>query len=228
MGGSEARGAVVLIHGILISPKWMWPLARDLKRAGFGPVWNLGFGRGPDLTTISRRLGEELQRAASAHDGPIHALGLSMGGLLLRRMHANGALPAHPQAHYVTLGTPHAGAARAAWGVRRFPRLTRVVYGPTLRELVPGSPFLEALPQLPVQQLTSVYAGTGTDEGRSSLLPGDDDGVVETQSAHVDGAHNVLIQGVHHYVLSFRRASRAAAVQALEAGVARAADAAQG
>ena len=230
MGADASGGAVVLVHGLFLSPKWMWPLARDLKRAGFGPIWNLGYGRGPDLSTICARLGEELRhkRAAHAPAAPIHAVGLSMGGLILRRLHADGALPAHPAAHYVTLGTPHAGAARAAWGVRRFPRLTRVVYGPTLQELVPGSPFLTDLPQLPIDQLSCVYSGAGTPQGRSRVVPGDDDGVVEVASACVEGATSVLVPAVHHYWISLRRASRAATVQALQAGVARAASARHG
>ena len=222
------RGAVVLVHGLFLSPKWMWPLARDLKRAGFGPVWNLGYGRGPDLTTICARLGDELERKRAAHDGgrgwqgPVHGLGLSMGGLILRRLHADGFLPPHESAHYVTLGTPHAGAARAAWGTKAMPRLSRFVYGPTLIELVPGSPFLAGLPQLPLERLTCVYSGRGHERGRSRVVPGDDDGVVETSSARVDGAFEAYVPDVHHYWISLRRRTRRAAVDALLRGTARA------
>lgn len=224
----------MLVHGLFLSPKWMWPLARDLKRAGFGPVWNLGYGRGPDLTTICAKLGAELDRKRTEHHGgrgwhgPVHGLGLSMGGLILRRLHADGHLPPHPAAHYVTLGTPHAGAARAAWGTQALPRLSRFIYGPTLIELVPGSPFLQALPQLPLDRLTCVYSGRGHDRGRSRVVPGDDDGVVETSSARVDGAFTSYVPNIHHYWMSLRRPTRQAAVDALLEGVARAGEAQHG
>lgn len=218
------RGAVVLVHGLFLSPRWMGPLARDLERAGFGPIWNLGYGRGPSLTTICARLGAELEANRAAYDGgrgwhgPIHGIGLSMGGLILRRLYADGFLPRHDAAHYVTLGTPHAGAARAAWGTATMPRLTRFVYGPTLIELVPGSPFLRDLPQLPLDRLTCVYSGRGNERGRSRVVPGDDDGVVEASSARVEGASEAFVPDVHHYWISLRRRIRQAAVDALLRG----------
>ena len=219
--GATKGQAVVLVHGMFLSPKWMWPLARDLKRAGYGPIWNLGYGRGPNLTTICAKLGAELEELRAGHnkgkgfDGPVHGVGMSMGGLILRRLYADGHFPDRDDSHFVTLGTPHHGAARAAWGCTARPRYARFVYGPTVFELMPDSDFITNLPQLPLDKLSCVYSGRGDDIGRTKLLPGDDDGTVETSSTCVPGSEPVFVPDVHHYWLSINPRTRKAAVDAL-------------
>jgi len=216
---SEGLGGVLLLHGLLLSPIWMRGLAKQLAAAGFDPVMNLGYGRADSLRTIQNRLKKRhgARLAAAGELGPVHGVGLSMGGLLLRGLLADGTLPSHPDAYYVTLGTPHHGVWKAQWGISRFGRLATTVYGGVLRDITPESPTIAQLPHLPPDRSLSLCSGTGTEKGRMARIPGDNDGVIATAETTIPDAEQRLIPHHHHYFLSLRQPFRDATVEWLHA-----------
>jgi hypothetical protein len=212
-------GAVLLLHGLALSPRWMILIARDLRKAGFGSILNLGYRRGPDLAQISADLGaklpQRLPEGVLAGKIPLHCIALSMGGLIMRQLLADGALPAHPGARYVTLGTPHAGARKAIWARKRIPRASRLFLGPCLTDIEPGSAFLTQLQLPPLDRTLTIYSGTGTSRGRSRVLDQDNDGTIEVSSACLPGAQQLFLPDIHHWWISFVPQVRAAAVEFL-------------
>ncbi len=216
MGEGRKVQGVLLLHGLALSPWWMRWIGRDLERIGCGPVLNWGYRRGPDLDSACRALSERLRTEFPEEAPLLDVVALSTGGLIARRLLVDGALA--PGGRLVTLGTPQRGAAKAAFAVRRLGRAASWIYGANIRDLEPGSAFLDALPPPPAEQMLVIYAGTGKERGKSRLVPGDNDGTVEVSSARVAGAREVFIPHLRHWWLSFSPRVRAAIVAEFQGG----------
>ncbi len=198
-GAGEPNKGVLLLPGILLPPLVNALLARDLRRRGFRPVLNWGY-RGlhpPAVAELACRLQRRLERRFPQGAPVLHAVGHSMGGLVLRRLWANGALPG--ESRFVFLGVPHRGAAKA----ERFGNLRsfRFLFGAAGRDLRPGSAFLRDLPLPPAGRILNVLGGGPDGEGFSRLLPEDDDGTVEASSATLAGVREIRFAGVRHSCL---------------------------
>ncbi|MFQ5748557.1 MAG: hypothetical protein ACE5H3_03765 [Planctomycetota bacterium] len=115
----ERRPGILLLPGILLPPLVNALLARDLRRRGFQPVLNWGYSglHPPPVAELARRLGLRLERRFPAGVPPLHAVGHSLGGLLLRRLWGDGALPEGGRFVFPTAGpaTRPASAICAAY-----------------------------------------------------------------------------------------------------------------
>ena len=151
--GEVSGSPVLCVHGFFRNGSCMWGIRRALERRG-RPTRSVSMGRpiraieryAPPLVTALRELGAAFPGEA------VDVVAHSMGGVVLRV-----ALAEHPElaasiGRVVTLGSPHRG--------------TEVVRGPTVapehEQLVPGSAFLEALPDFrtlaPHAEVTTVAA----------------------------------------------------------------------
>ena len=105
----SARPTVVLVHGLWL-PSWtMAWLAHRLRQAGFATATF-------PYPTVSRSLAENAAALAAfvspyAARGPVHYVGYSLGGVVLRALCAAHPFPADTRV--VTLGSPHQGSAAA-------------------------------------------------------------------------------------------------------------------
>ncbi len=125
------KGGVVLLHGIWNFELVMRPVARALAREGFA-VLNLSY---PSMTKPVVDLADGLEARVAAFaksiDGPVHFVGHSLGGLIIR---------AYLQRHrptnlgkVVMLGTPNHGSEAA--DLARTLGLARITLGPVGRHL---------------------------------------------------------------------------------------------
>ncbi|TAH35821.1 MAG: hypothetical protein EYC70_12420 [Planctomycetota bacterium] len=207
--GGSSRGAVLLLHGIAMLPAFNAFLARDLRRAGFAPVLNWGYPpRMDSIEAVAERVARRLRRRFPSGLPALHGVGHSMGGLVLRRLWADGVLP--PSGRLVTLGTPHQGAVKADRHAGRW--YFRLVFAGAGQDLRPGSDFLRRLPPQPPVTVLSVVAGTGTARGLCDAVAGDNDGVVEVGSARLPGSRELFVTGVRHGVLPLHPQVRCAVV----------------
>src|SRR5690349_4127211 len=79
-------GTVVLLHGFAGLPIMNRPLARKLSRSGFD-AHELGYDSwGKSLEEVCDRLGPRIARIAESSPGPLHFVGHSMGGLVIRAL----------------------------------------------------------------------------------------------------------------------------------------------
>lgn len=189
----SGRG-VLLLHGIGLLPLWNALLARDLRRAGHRPVLNWGYPRrSAGIAEVADGIASRLRARFPGGVPPLHLVGHSMGGLVLRKLAADGVVPAGGR--LITIGSPHRGARKAElfgdlW-------LYRKLFGGAGQDLRPGSAFLRSLPSRAPAGTATVVSGTGR-RGLSLLLPGDSDGVVEVESQRLDGAEECWVPHVFH------------------------------
>lgn len=183
---------VVLVHG-LWNPRWtLSPLARRLAKSGFRPL--------PFAWDTTRAPFEESARALcrfiEGQPEPLHLVGHSLGGLLVRSL-----LHHHPRevppGRVVTLGSPH-GGSRTARVAARF-RTLRRMNGLAVAELVAGVP--AGWP--PPDREVGTVAGT-LSLGLGRLFPGlekPNDGVVTVEETQLPGAASRAVHISHTQLL---------------------------
>ena len=191
---------VVLLHGFGRSGLSLWRLEHFLKQAGYDVI-NVSY---PSTILPLDQLAEEylprrLAERLAAHDGLVHFVTHSMGGVLLRgylRRHAPVNL-----GRVVMLAPPNQGSEAADfWGRSRGVRLFA---GPNLAALGTNP---ESGPRAlaPVQFDLGVIAGTKSLPLFSKLLPPEpNDGAVTVVATHVAGMSGFLTLPATH--LSLKR-----------------------
>lgn len=204
----EVRG-VLLLHGIAAAPALNALLARDLRRGGFDPVLNWGYPpRMAGIDQVAERIAARLRQRFPQGVPLLHGVGHSMGGLVLRRLWADGVLARGGR--LVTIGTPHHGAGKAELHADRW--YFRWAMGGAGQDLRPGSAFLRALPPLPPVPTLAVVGGTGRERGLGAFTAADNDGVVEVSSARWAGGRELFVVGGRHSLMPLAPAVRRAVV----------------
>lgn len=202
-------GTVILLHGFVGLPIMSRPQARMLRRAGF-ETRELGYDSwGKSLSQICDRLLPRVARIAERSEGPVHFVGHSMGGLVIRALLTRWR-PVE-LGHVVMLGTPNAGSEVAdfvdSWMVLR-PILGQA--GPALVTRRPN-----AVEDLfgPVDYSLGIVAGDWNLPGTpfSRLFDGPHDGKVSVASTMLpEAADHIVLPLPHTMLLYHGEAHRAA------------------
>ncbi len=123
----------VIVDGIWASPN-RWSRLRLRIESEVGPckAWHYNSSGTQSLEELGARLVSELR----ALDGPFHAVGFSMGGLIIREAHRQD--PNLPLRRVVLLNSPHRGSLMA-----------HLLPLSACRDMRPGSPFLRRLDASP-------------------------------------------------------------------------------
>ncbi len=208
--------AVVLLHGLATTRYHMAALGKYLEKNGDYVVINVSYA------TTRADIEQHAQAVAEVIAGlpdleRIDFVAHSMGNIVLRRffyddLKRSGGRVDPRYGRCVMLGPPNQGA-RAAEMLRDNP-LFEKTFGQSAEQL--GAKWGEirgtlAVPPIP---FAVIAGGTGNQFGFNLLLPGDDDGVVRIDEAHLEGEtafkrvpilHSLLPQSidVHRLVLRF-------------------------
>lgn len=195
------REGVVLLHGFGALPGTMWRLASSLSACGYAtltpfyPSWRMPLDR------LADRLSEPIRTFANGLDGPVHFVGHSMGGLIIRAL-LHRYRPAQ-LGRVVMLGTPNGGSELAdlLWGNT----LSRFVLGQAGPTLVTrrDERIAECLGVIDFPM--GVIAGNRpmVDGPLAKLLPRPHDGKVSVAATHVEGESDHLVLPVTHMLLPF-------------------------
>jgi triacylglycerol lipase len=202
-GPGDRPQEVVLLHGLGRTWRSMRPVARALDRAGF-VTYNIGYpSLRHRLPVLAALVEERIARARSARHGPsgeapapLHFVGHSLGGILIRYLLAHRGL----RAGRIVLLTPPNQGARAAdffqpyfsWLLRPLPDLS--VGG--------GVPASLALPQ-------------GVEIG---LIAGGADRTVQLHETRLDGAADAAVVPCGHSFIMMRRDAQDLTVRFLRTG----------
>jgi hypothetical protein len=186
---------VVLLHGIARTARSMNRLACHLKAAGFATL-NIDYpSRSLPLNTLSRGIHGDIAQFADEVEGPIHFVGHSMGGLLIRIY--LGMVPPPRSGRVVMLGTPN-GGSELADRLQHF-ALYRAIYGPAGRQLsTAGDTCLRALP--PPDYPILIIAGRRALNPVAALsqMPRPHDGMVTVRSTRLDGMTDHIVIAASH------------------------------
>lgn len=173
---------VLFVHGIYCNAGIWHRQLSSLRRRGFGNLFTINLA--PPFGGIDRfaeqlaTRAEEVCRAAGTEK--LVLVAHSMGGLVARAWIARGGGAARA-ARLVTLASPHHGSLR-----------TRRAPGRAARDMTPGGGWIARLE---------------ADEARAPSVPGvsifseHDELVVPPQSARLEGARNVALEGFGHLEL---------------------------
>ena len=176
--GSRAAG-VVLLHGIAGRSLLLRRLERSLQRAGFATL-NLDYeSRKKPLEQLAEDIHPAVAAFAARHEGPIHFVTHSMGGLL-----AQVYIARHRPARLgrvVMLGTPN-GGSELADRLKDIP-LYRASFGPAGQQLLTTKDAtLTALPP-PDYEIGVIAGNRFLDPISAWLLPWPNDGRVSVASS---------------------------------------------
>ena len=127
---------VVLVHGLYHSAGGWALFRRWLKAEGFETLYALNYNSFlTDVPRAAERLARLVEEVRRAHPhAPLHLIGHSMGGLIIRMLLGKGLAKGVEITSVVYIGTPHRGSKLAAFGL-----------GSTARSLLIGSPLLTEL-----------------------------------------------------------------------------------
>jgi len=187
---------VILLHGILNPALIMTPIARRLRRDGYRVV-NWGYpGRSRLIEEHAAEL-DALVRSVGG-DGPVHFVGFSLGGLVIRYYLTHYDSPR--AGRLVMIGSPNHGTEKidAYYPNRWF----RWLYGTRAMAQMRASnrEFFEHM-GVPRIEFGIIAGCRGDARGFSRLLEGDDDGAVSVASARLEGAADFILLPHTHTIL---------------------------
>lgn len=187
VAGRSSWEPVLCVHGFFMGKSSLWGLRRSLESRGRrteGAFLGLPY-RGPGTYARSlRRRMEELLEATP--DARLDVVAHSMGGLVLRQVLAQAPDLAARVGRVITLGTPHHGTGL----------LRRLRFGPVYRMMARGAPYLE---ELPTFAESAPHAEVTTVASRHDLV------VYPVETAHLDGAERITLEGIGHLGLLTER-----------------------
>jgi len=186
---------VLLLHGLFNNrASWFW-FKLALRRHGFQNLvtMNLSSWHTEErLTELVAKRVDELRHSLGVDR--VHLVGHSMGGVIARNyLQLRGGAAKIDRC--VSLGSPHAGSKLAPFALT-----------PLGQVLVPNSPFLKRLAEAPIPEnarMTCIYSSK-------------DNMILPVESARLPWAENVILDGMGHTGLIYRRSALKAAIAGLQ------------
>ena len=189
---------IVLVHGLLNKPFVMKNIAKTLREAGY-PVYNWGY---PSTAHTIEEHAASLDKFVTRinTNKRIHFVGYSQGAIVIRYMLTHYHVP--NAGRFVMIGPPNHGSELA----ERFYHYAwfRMLYGhKSIKELFPDRKEFFKECGIPKLEFGIIAGGAGNKEGYSDHLPGDDDGMVSVESAHLENAADFILLDHRHLPLVF-------------------------
>lgn len=201
---------IILLHGLHMHAWAMRPFALLLEQHGFA-VERFGYYSVFQSMDKHAEALADFVRTRSMADEPLHFVGHSLGGLVLR--HFACAFPEILTGRTVTLGTPHQGSL-AAERVRQA-GLGAPVLGGSYRDALDGK-----LPEWPSEKDLGCIGGTRQHGlGRILFLTGEHDGTVLLEETRCKNMRDALALPVSHSGMLFDKTTAAQTAYFLKHGI---------
>lgn len=198
MSKTAPLGGVVLLHGHRSMPGSMWRMARALRHVGYATLVARYPSDRANLSEIVDRLAPQIERFERSTPGPLHFVGHSLGGLVIR-LHLARRRPAH-LGRVVMIGTPNGGSEWADLIAKA--RLAPLLLGPVGRHLTTSRRVDDEAALGTTDYPVGVIAGdTRFRRFVPPLLPRPNDGTVAVASTAIAGMADHIVLPVTHAVL---------------------------
>ena len=197
------REAVIVLHGLGASRRWMNNLSDFLSEEGDLEIVNVGY---PSTMGQIGEHARSLQSVIQHLDGveTVSFVAHSMGNIVIRHtLNDLATLPSAQQPkitykRFVMIAPPNHGAMAAD----RFAdnKLANLFGGDAVNQLAPskGWETLERRLATPDFEFGIIVGGTGDDEGYLRGVPGDDDMLLSVETSKLAGARDfVQVKGIH-------------------------------
>jgi triacylglycerol lipase len=184
--GPADRTPIIFVHGLYHNHTAWYLYLRWFRRWGWSHMKAINLrGKFRSIHEFARILADEVEKVmAESQSDQVDLVGHSMGGLVVRSYLTEDSVRAKIR-RVVTLGSPHRGSKLAVFGL-----------GQAVKEMVPGSTFLESLNQ-----------GVQIPEGRRfyAIYTIVDNMILPNESAKLtwDGVKNLETRIVNHVGLVF-------------------------
>ena len=193
----DAAEQVVLLHGLGRKGSAMFLLQKRIREAGY-EVHSIEYAslqEPPEV--ILEKVGEQIERYCRNDSRPVHFVGHSLGGLIVRAY--LDQKPSINLGRVVLLGTPSQGSELVdiygdSWLFK--------IMGPTARLLGTDE---DSFPNQigPPYYPLGIIAGTSSFTITDGNLPGADDGVVSVKSTKIDGMTDFLLVDTSHSMMRY-------------------------
>ncbi len=176
----------VLVHGYLRQGFNMRHLARRLSKAGYvtlSPTLPTAFA---NVADCSAKLAAFLEEHLPANAAPVHFVGHSMGGLVIRHYLSVHRVPS--LGRVVLIAVPNGGSAQARYIMGKFSSLRHL--SPALSDFAEPGPDIAPPLDAPPPEI-GIVAGTNPNLFLAKFLcgpGGENDGRVRVESARLSGA----------------------------------------
>ena len=195
---NDAAEQVILLHGLGRGGNAMFLLQKRIREAGYEAhsIEYASLQEQPDI--ILEKIGKQIERYCRNDGRPVHFVGHSLGGLIVRAY--LDQRPLINLGRVVLLGTPSQGSELVdiyddSWLFK--------ILGPTARLLGTDE---DSFPN----QIGPPYYPLGIIAGTSSFnpltddrLPGADDGVASVKSTKIDGMTDFLLVDTSHSMMRY-------------------------
>jgi pimeloyl-ACP methyl ester carboxylesterase len=192
---------VVLVHGMLSSPRAMARIERELTRNGYHVI-NFGYeSRENSIQTVTEKLGAIIHELVPGDAGAVHFVTHSLGGLVVRYYLSQRKVK--NIGRFVMIAPPNQGSIWGKTLVKNIP-IFRYLLGISGEELQYSLQYRPALP--PPCEFGIISGGTGKSRGLNPFIPGDNDATVAVSETIMQGMKDhVVIPGQHTMLLFQKR-----------------------
>lgn len=204
--GSPSRAGasqdwVILLHGIMRSPRSMYRIKQELEDNGYGVI---NFGYRSTAKTIEESAAglREVIDGLPAERGSLNFVTHSLGAIVLRyylAQHTPKGL-----GRIVMIAPPNKGSALARILKNWF--MYKWLFGAAGQQVARSPKSLPVMLPPPRCEFGVIAGGMGNNEGVNPLIPGDDDMTVGVNETRLEGMSDfIVIKGQHSSLLLQRR-----------------------
>ncbi|OHD68909.1 MAG: hypothetical protein A2W19_11125 [Spirochaetes bacterium RBG_16_49_21] len=191
---------VVLVHGMLSSPRAMTRIGKELTPNGYHVI-NFGYGsRENSILTVTDDLDKIIQELIPGDAGAVHFVTHSLGALVVRYYLSERKMK--NLGRFVMIAPPNQGSVWGKTLVKNLP-VVRYLLGISGEELQYSLKFRPTLP--PPCEFGIISGGTGTSRGLNPFIPGDNDATVAVSETMMEGMKEHIVIPGQHTMLLFRK-----------------------
>ncbi len=191
---------VVLVHGMLSSPRAMKKIEKDLVLNGYH-VMNFGYdSREESIQTVADGLDQAIKKHVPAGARSIHFVTHSLGALVVRYYLSDRKIK--NLGRFVMIAPPNQGSVWGKTLVKNIPAV-RYILGISGEELQYSLKYRPAQP--PPCEFGIISGGTGKSRGLNPFIPGDNDATVAVSETMMKGMKDHIVIPGQHTMLLFQK-----------------------